>query len=122
MNSQPIPMDRLSGALTLRRFIRSLFHRMHPRSLIAGQSRGNRMVAALVAAALSMIAVQSQAGIMLTNIHSFGVFTNGAYPRARLVQGNDGNFYGTTYQGGANNFGAIFKITPAGVLTSLYSF
>lgn len=39
-----------------------------------------------------------------------------------LVQGADGDFYGTTYNGGAQNSGAVFKITPTGVLTILYSF
>jgi uncharacterized repeat protein (TIGR03803 family) len=39
-----------------------------------------------------------------------------------LTLGADGNFYGTTYSGGANNAGTIFKITPAGVLTTLHSF
>ena len=32
------------------------------------------------------------------------------------------SFYGTTYSGGANNQGTIFKITPSGALTTLYSF
>jgi uncharacterized repeat protein (TIGR03803 family) len=39
-----------------------------------------------------------------------------------LVQAADGNFYGTTSYGGANNYGTVFKITNAGALTSLYSF
>jgi uncharacterized repeat protein (TIGR03803 family) len=39
-----------------------------------------------------------------------------------LSLGNDGNFYGTTYSGGANGVGAIFKITPKGAVTTLYSF
>jgi uncharacterized repeat protein (TIGR03803 family) len=42
-----------------------------------------------------------------------------------LIEANDGNFYGTTFEGGANSFvpaGTIFKITPGGVLTTLYSF
>jgi uncharacterized repeat protein (TIGR03803 family) len=39
-----------------------------------------------------------------------------------LIQGSDGNFYGTTYQGGVNASGTIFKITPSGTLTTLYSF
>jgi uncharacterized repeat protein (TIGR03803 family) len=39
-----------------------------------------------------------------------------------LIQGTDGNFYGTTGGGGANYGGSIFKITPSGVLTTLYSF
>jgi uncharacterized repeat protein (TIGR03803 family) len=38
------------------------------------------------------------------------------------VQGCDGNFYGTTQSGGTNWYGTVFKISPNGVLTSLYSF
>ncbi len=50
--------------------------------------------------------------------------TNGERPFAGLVQGTDGDFYGTTYGSGAGpgEFGTIFKITPAGVLTTLYDF
>src|SRR5215471_16976097 len=39
-----------------------------------------------------------------------------------LIQGLDGNFYGTTYLGGANNGGEVFKITPNGRVTTIYSF
>ncbi len=38
------------------------------------------------------------------------------------MQATDGNFYGTTYEGGAIDYGTVFKITPAGTLTTLYSF
>ena len=48
--------------------------------------------------------------------------TDGATPAAPLVQGGDGNFYGTTYAGGANGAGVIFKITPNGAYTVLHSF
>jgi uncharacterized repeat protein (TIGR03803 family) len=48
--------------------------------------------------------------------------TDGSLPYAGLVQATDGNFYGTTYHGGANNLGTVFKITPSGTLTTLYSF
>jgi uncharacterized repeat protein (TIGR03803 family) len=52
---------------------------------------------------------------------------DGQSPIAGLVQGSDGNFYGTTYAGGANciaqgGCGTAFKITPAGKLTTLHSF
>ena len=61
----------------------------------------------------------------LTTLYNFCSQTNctdGAYPTSRLVLGANGNFYGVTYGGGANQFGSVFEITPSGVLTTLYSF
>jgi len=47
----------------------------------------------------------------------------GALPFAgRILQGVDGSFYGTTAGGGTSSQGTVFKITPAGVETLLYSF
>ncbi len=43
------------------------------------------------------------------------------YSPVDLVQATDGNFYGTAFYGGANNFGTVFKIAPSGSLTTLYS-
>jgi len=61
-------------------------------------------------------------GGTLTTLHSFDWY-DGASPSAALVQGTDGNIYGTTYGGGANQYyGTVFKITPSGTFTSLYSF
>ena len=49
--------------------------------------------------------------------------TNGASPYfGVLAQGTDGNLYGTTSAGGAHGKGTVFKITPTGTLTTLYSF
>ena len=48
--------------------------------------------------------------------------TDGSDPQAGLVQVTDGNLYGTTGGGGANGGGTIYKITPTGALTTLYSF
>jgi len=56
-----------------------------------------------------------------TSLHNFDV-TDGSIPAAGLVQGTDGNFYGTTYVGGAYGQGTIFKIIPSGTLTTLYNF
>lgn len=58
----------------------------------------------------------------VTTLYSFTAGSDGAVPIAALTQGSDGNFYGTTYEGGISNAGAIFKITPAGVLTPLHTF
>ena len=38
------------------------------------------------------------------------------------MQATDGNFYGTTNEGGTNSNGTVFKITPSGVLTTLHNF
>lgn len=56
-----------------------------------------------------------------TILHSFGSGTDGSQP-AQLIQARDGNFYGVTAAGGANGNGTVFRITPAGVETVLYSF
>jgi uncharacterized repeat protein (TIGR03803 family) len=58
-------------------------------------------------------------------LYTFG--TNGgandaAYPFSSLLQGSNGNFYGTTISGGLYNNGAVFMITPGGVESVLYSF
>lgn len=47
---------------------------------------------------------------------------DGAYPESDLIQATDGNFYGTTLRGGRGDFGTIFRITPSGARTILYSF
>jgi uncharacterized repeat protein (TIGR03803 family) len=64
-----------------------------------------------------------------TTLYSFCSLPNcadGAYPPSPLIQATDGNFYGTTEFGGAygsiNTGGTVFEITPAGKLTTLYSF
>ena len=70
----------------------------------------------------------SRAGT-LTTLASFDG-TNGKNPGfGSLIQGTDGNFYGTTEAGGVNTgcgntagCGTVFSITPGGQLTSLYSF
>jgi len=55
-------------------------------------------------------------------LHAFDCGTEGCAPQSGLVQGSDGNFYGTTTRGGATDWGTVFKMTPAGTLTTLHSF
>jgi uncharacterized repeat protein (TIGR03803 family) len=65
------------------------------------------------------------AGGVLTSLYSFCIESNcadGSEPDAGMILGTDGNFYGTTVYGGANNQGEIFQITPEGAFKVLYSF
>ena len=76
-----------------------------------------RMTAFVLCAATTIPA----AAQTLTTLVSFND-ADGAEPNIPLVQGRDGNFYGMTGTGGANNAGTIFKVTPSGTLTTLYNF
>jgi uncharacterized repeat protein (TIGR03803 family) len=62
----------------------------------------------------------------LTTVHSFcsqSGCTDGENPFAGMIQGTNGNLYGTTFGGGtAKGFGTVFEITPSGTLTTLHSF
>src|SRR2546425_6546070 len=79
---------------------------------------------------LLLLAVRSGgvSGQTLTTLWSFTGGSDGAQPSAGLVQGSDGNFYGTTIIGGnrtfnePNGMGTVFRMSPAGVLTNIYSF
>jgi uncharacterized repeat protein (TIGR03803 family) len=60
----------------------------------------------------------------LTTLYSF-LDSFGSRPPddpSGLIQATGGNLYGTTFNGGANGSGTVFRITPSGMLTTLYSF
>jgi uncharacterized repeat protein (TIGR03803 family) len=76
----------------------------------------------LLAAMLALPAFVAQAGALFTSLYSFTGANDGNQPFAGLVQGSDGYFYGTTYYGGTNGMGNVFRISASGVLTNLYSF
>ena len=68
-------------------------------------------------------AVASRAQGTLTTLVNFNGGRNGRQPAGMsLIQGADGNLYGVTRSGGANHGGTVFKMTPAGKLTTLYNF
>jgi uncharacterized repeat protein (TIGR03803 family) len=58
----------------------------------------------------------------LSVLASFSYSATGGYPSAALMQGADGNFYGTTEYGGTNGYGGVFRMTAGGALTTLFSF
>ena len=67
------------------------------------------------------LAVSAQAQIL----HAVGVFDgpNGNGPYSSVVQGPDGNIYGTTDSGGNDTqSGTLFRLTPSGEVTDLYNF
>jgi uncharacterized repeat protein (TIGR03803 family) len=72
---------------------------------------------------LCITAVTASSGQTLNTLATFNL-SNGASPQhMTLVQGHDGNFYGTTYYGGKNpNGGTVFRITPGGTLSTIHSF
>ena len=73
-------------------------------------------------AALNTIPVTAP-GVTLTTLSSFtGTGTSGEFPYGPLVLAQDGNFYGTTVEGGARGYGTVFRLTTNGVVTTLVSF
>jgi uncharacterized repeat protein (TIGR03803 family) len=59
-----------------------------------------------------------------TDLHDFDCTAEGCQPSmpAVLAQGRNGNLYGTALAGGTSSMGTVFKMTPAGVITTLYNF
>src|SRR4029077_3800020 len=73
--------------------------------------------------ALCYAALSVSSSAVLTTLHSFSVFPQGAQPASPLIEGRDRNFYGTTQTGGTNGgFGTFFRISINGVATTLYAF
>ena len=74
------------------------------------------------AAGLGTIFRITPAGVLTTLYKFLGGNADGSRPQGNLLQGFDGNFYGTTAAGGPDDRGTVFKMTPGGVVTILYSF
>ena len=97
------------------------------RSLARGRATAvGLLTAALISAAL--LPAQAQDTAVSATLYSFDA-TDGSLPGG-LVQGSDGNFYGTTRDGGFGatagtsftGYGTVFRMTPAGELTTIYAF
>ena len=57
-----------------------------------------------------------------TVLHSFAGGTDGEFPQSEVTRDATGNLYGTTISGGPNNFGVVYRISPSGQESVLYSF
>jgi uncharacterized repeat protein (TIGR03803 family) len=57
----------------------------------------------------------------VTVLHSFAGAPDGSQAHSQLIQASDGNFYGVTISGGTYNNGTIFKLTPSGDYSIIYS-
>src|SRR2546425_596550 len=86
-------------------------------------ARKDQIVSFILAMAVVCIPQSQTRGAVLSLqiLHQF--MSDPKNPRASLVQGNEGDFYGTTAFGGRHgDNGTVFKITPDGTFTSLFSF
>jgi uncharacterized repeat protein (TIGR03803 family) len=74
---------------------------------------------------IAVTAAISSTAQTFTTLHTF-TLTDGAFPYGALVQGLDGDLYGTTSAGARNicygGCGTVFKITSSGTLTTLHEF
>lgn len=73
---------------------------------------------ALILCAITPIALPAQTFTTLVNFER----SVGNDPQSPPIQGLDGNFYGMTFEGGTFGLGIIYKMTPDGELTTIYSF
>jgi uncharacterized repeat protein (TIGR03803 family) len=91
-------------------------------------NRGNwrrlfqRELAFVVMLALGIFTIQSMQAQTFTVLHEFAGRPDAAYPYEGLIADAKGNFYGTSYKGGAFGSGAVFKLNKSGVLRVLHSF
>ena len=85
----------------------------------------NRLLSELLAIALLFTCASLKVSAQTyTDLHDFDCSVEGCSPwfPSVLAQGRDSNLYGVTRWGGTYNLGTVFKITPAGTLSTLYNF
>ena len=74
---------------------------------------------ALIVVLLNVVPAQAQT---YTDLFNFGGSPGPSHPAGSLAQGRDGNLYGVDYDGGSKGNGSVFRMTPRGALTTIYSF
>lgn len=134
MNTQmrPSPTSTPIPAHTRDRQFRSRLRDLVPQSLGSApstsrgtQTRGGRKLLGAALSALFVLFAASAAGALLLARFAdlFAFHSNqGAFPEAALIQGLDGDLYGTALIGGVNGYGTVFKMTPTGRVTVLHVF
>lgn len=85
---------------------------------LGGATSARRFGALVIFCAVLSIMSSAQT---FSNLFTFDQ-SDGANPDGKLVQGNDGDFYGVTKLGGAFGQGEVYKVTADGVITVLHSF
>jgi uncharacterized repeat protein (TIGR03803 family) len=85
------------------------------------KSAGIRRLQSVCVLFFFFIGLASASAQTFTSLLSFDG-TDGAFPLGSLVEGTDGNLYGTTPYAGAYGYGTVFEITPEGKLTTLHDF
>jgi uncharacterized repeat protein (TIGR03803 family) len=78
--------------------------------------------ALLAAASFAMAATTAHAGHKFRILYNFMGKADGGNPHGSLLRDAQGNFYGTTVQGGASGYGVVFRLSSDGIETPLYSF
>jgi uncharacterized repeat protein (TIGR03803 family) len=84
--------------------------------------KGVSLIGLIITACLCTSATQGATALYEEVFADIGAGNTGMFPNGRLVQASDGNFYGTSQQGGVKIGGTAFRLTPGGKLSSIYSF
>ena len=83
---------------------------------------GRVLTAVATATAILAASGVASAQAQFSVVHAFTQPSAPSSPQGGLIQGTDGNFYGTSSYGGAHDWGTVFKITPTGAVTVLHEF
>jgi uncharacterized repeat protein (TIGR03803 family) len=86
------------------------------------QGRRVGSLLALTAISLATASVANAGNSGFKTLYNFTGGSDGSLPLASLITDKAGNFYGTTLLGGTHGAGTVFKLSPKGVETTLYSF